>query len=63
MPDYGMTSLVLAFLKGACILEKHYTYNKKLSGNDHYHSMDMDDLGKFNFIINQINKKSKNNFH
>ena len=62
MPDYGMTSLVLAFLKGACILEKHYTYNKKLSGNDHYHSMDMDDLGKFNFIINQINKKSKKQF-
>ena len=24
--------------------------------------MDMDDLGKFNFIINQINKKSKKQF-
>lgn len=60
MPDYGMTSLVSAFLKGACILEKHYTYNKKLKGNDHYHSMDKNDLEKFTFILNQINKKSKN---
>ena len=59
MPDYGMTSLVSAFLKGACILEKHYTHNKKLKGNDHYHSMDMHDLEKFNFILSQINKKSK----
>ncbi len=59
MPDYGMTSLVSAFLKGAIILEKHYTYNKKLKGNDHYHSMDKYDLEKLNFILNQINKKSK----
>lgn len=62
MPDYGMTSLVSAFIKGACILEKHYTYNKRLKGNDHYHSMDMDDLEKFNFILNQIDKKSKRKF-
>lgn len=59
MPDYGMTSLVSAFLKGAIILEKHYTYNKKLKGNDHYHSMDKYDLEKLNFILNQIKKKSK----
>ena len=62
MPDYGMTSLVSAFIKGACILEKHYTYNKRLKGNDHYHSMDMDDLEKFNFILNQIDKKVKESF-
>ena len=42
------------------ILEKHFTHDKNLPGNDHYHSMDMDDLEKFNFILNQIDKKSKN---
>ena len=49
-----------SYLLGAKIIEKHFTFDKKLKGNDHYHSMDMDDLEKFNFILNQIGKKSKN---
>lgn len=34
----------LAFVLGAKIIEKHFTHDKKLPGNDHYHAMDIDDL-------------------
>jgi len=37
--------LEIAFLLGAQIIEKHFTYNKALPGNDHYHAMDKKDLG------------------
>jgi len=42
-----MKTLELAWLLGATILEKHFTYDKKLSGNDHYHAMDKKDLKLF----------------
>lgn len=32
-----------AYLLGAQLIEKHFTLNKLLSGNDHFHSMDPDD--------------------
>ena len=32
------------FLKRTVIIEKHFTYNKNLKGNDHYHAMDASDL-------------------
>lgn len=32
-----------AYLLGAQLIEKHFTLNKTLSGNDHFHSMDPDD--------------------
>lgn len=44
LPDDTMTPLVTAHLLGAAILEKHFTHNKMLPGNDHYHAMDVDDL-------------------
>jgi len=43
LPDESMTSLVTAYLLGARVLEKHFTYDKTLPGNDHYHAMDRDD--------------------
>ena len=43
-----MKILEIATLLGARIIEKHFTFNKKLKGNDHYHSMDYKDLLKFN---------------
>lgn len=46
-PDSGMLVLLSAYLKGARILEKHFTHNKKLPGNDHYHAMDVHDLRLF----------------
>lgn len=36
--------LLTAWHYGALVLEKHYTYNKNLLGNDHYHAMDYNDL-------------------
>lgn len=44
MPDKTMTILTTAFLFGAEIIEKHFTLNKNLKGNDHYHAMDPKDL-------------------
>lgn len=38
--------LIPAWFFGAQIIEKHYTWNKALPGNDHYHSMDYNDLNK-----------------
>ena len=46
LPDPSMTPLVTAYLLGARVLEKHFTYDKTLPGNDHYHAMDQDDAGR-----------------
>lgn len=42
-----MQSLETAVLLGATILEKHFTHDKSLPGNDHYHAMDKKDLLAF----------------
>jgi sialic acid synthase SpsE len=42
-----MEVLKIAALLGAVILEKHFTFDKSLPGNDHYHAMDKDDLKYF----------------
>jgi N-acetylneuraminate synthase len=47
VPDDAMTALVTAHLLGAVILEKHFTHDKNLPGNDHYHAMDVHDLARF----------------
>jgi len=44
MPDKTMTILTTAYLFGAEIIEKHFTLDKTLQGNDHYHAMDPEDL-------------------
>lgn len=55
LPDEAMTPLVSSFLLGAMIIEKHFTHDKSLPGNDHYHAMDVDDLSKFTRILKKIN--------
>jgi len=42
-----MKVLEIAVLLGARILEKHFTHDKSLPGNDHYHAMDKEDLRLF----------------
>ena len=42
-----MHVLKTATLLGARILEKHFTHDKTLPGNDHYHAMDRHDLAGF----------------
>ena len=34
-------------LLGATVIEKHFTHDKSLPGNDHYHAMDKEDLKEF----------------
>lgn len=46
-PDEDMTILTTSAALGARVIEKHFTLDKNLSGNDHYHSMDLSDLKKF----------------
>lgn len=44
MPDKTMTILTTAFLFGAEVIEKHFTLDKTLKGNDHYHAGDPTDF-------------------
>ncbi len=37
----------MAVLLGSVIIEKHFTHDKTLPGNDHYHAMDKNDLKLF----------------
>lgn len=37
----------MATLMGAVVIEKHFTHDKTLPGNDHYHAMDKHDLKLF----------------
>lgn len=50
-PDVNYDVLKTAYNLGAKVIEKHYTLNKALSGNDHYHAMDNVDAKN---IIEQI---------
>jgi len=47
VPDANLTALEVATLLGATILEKHFTHDKTLPGNDHYHAMNETDLRSF----------------
>lgn len=50
-PDYDV--LKTAYNLGAQVIEKHFTLNKALKGNDHYHAMDTQDA---EFILKEIEK-------
>ncbi len=56
LPDDCMLVLTTAVLLGAKVVEKHFTLDKSLPGNDHYHSMDPVDLKKFVENIKLIQK-------
>ncbi len=49
-----MKSLEVAALLGARVLEKHFTFDKTLPGNDHYHAMDKEDLKAFRASMDRI---------
>jgi len=42
-----MLPCTAAVLLGARVIEKHFTFDKSLPGNDHYHAMDVNDLHQF----------------
>ena len=64
LPSNNMMILKMTTLLGVAIIEKHFTHNKGLKGNDHYHAMDKNDLQNFNHEIDNMfsilgNKKKK----
>ena len=56
LPNEQMTSLISAHLLGAVVLEKHFTLDKTLPGNDHYHAMDEKDLARFQVSVKQVHE-------
>ena len=46
-PSKNLENLIYSYLLGATVIEKHFTHDKSLSGNDHYHSMDFNDIKNF----------------
>jgi sialic acid synthase SpsE len=54
LPDESMTPLVAAYLLGAVVIEKHFTHDKTLPGNDHYHAMDVQDLKRFGLQVSRV---------
>ena len=45
-PDSTMMTLATAYMLGAEVIEKHFTLDKTLQGNDHYHAGDPEDFRK-----------------
>lgn len=45
-PDDTMMTLATAYLLGAEVIEKHFTLDKSLPGNDHYHAGNPEDFKK-----------------
>jgi sialic acid synthase SpsE len=51
---YDMKILEIATLLGAQIIEKHFTHDKSLQGNDHYHAMDKEDIKRFRRRMSEL---------
>jgi len=51
-----MEVCTIATTLGARIIEKHFTHDKSLPGNDHYHAMDVEDLRRFRERIDRLNQ-------
>lgn len=45
-PDDNMMTLAAAYMLGAEVIEKHFTLDKTLKGNDHYHAGEPEDFAK-----------------
>ena len=45
-PDDTMMTLAVAYMLGAEVIEKHFTLDKTLPGNDHYHAGEPEDFKK-----------------
>jgi len=54
VPKHGLPSLVAAWLLGAVILEKHFTHDTSLQGNDHYHAMTSEYLRGFRAEVARV---------
>jgi sialic acid synthase SpsE len=65
-PYFDCLTLTTSWLLGARIIEKHFTLDKILPGNDHYHAMDPDDVINFrkqcDFVNNLLGSNVKKVF-
>ena len=66
LPEKDMLTVMTAIARGAVIIEKHFTHDKTLPGNDHYHAMDLDDLKNLmslikrqRLVLQNIDEKSR----
>lgn len=55
-PDKDADIIKTAYNLGALVVEKHFTLDKTLPGNDHYHAMDTEDAKRIIKGIEFINK-------
>ena len=53
-PDAAYDVIKAAYLLGADIVEKHFTVDKTLQGNDHYHAMDAHDAQQILAAIEEL---------
>ncbi len=62
-PDESMATLTTAYLLGAEVIEKHFTLDKTLPGNDHYHAGDPEDFAlairNFRFVDKLLGSEEK----
>lgn len=65
-PDPTMQTLSTAYMLGAEVLEKHFTLDKTLKGNDHFHAGEPEDFKKaidnFRWIDSVLGSKEKTVF-
>ena len=59
MGPLAASAIILAWILCALVIEKHFTDNKSLPGNDHYHAMDQKDLERFIERVNKIQSDKK----
>lgn len=62
-PDDTMMTLAAAYMLGADVIEKHFTLDKTLPGNDHYHAGEPEDFKRaivnFRWIDRVLGKSEK----
>ena len=46
--------IISARAMGARVIEKHFTHDKSLQGNDHYHALDLEDLSALSRRLEQL---------
>ncbi len=54
LPEYSEQAICTAYLFGASVIETHFTFNKNLPGNDHYHALDASDVMRLRMKLNTL---------
>ncbi len=54
VPPASFLAIEAAYALGARVIEKHFTLDRSLPGNDHYHALDPSDLGRLVQELEQL---------